>query len=102
MPLDALSGEVRRLERAAWIVLTAAFAAVLGAWVMGYALERPILRLAQATAAIRNLDLATEVSIEGVCAASACGSRVLVVRFIHPSRSVNCASSVGPSAASFL
>jgi adenylate cyclase len=68
MPLDALSGEVRRLERAAWIVLTAAFAAVLGAWVMGYALERPILRLAQATAAIRNLGLATEVSIEGVCA----------------------------------
>ncbi len=103
MPLDALSGEVRRLERAAWIGLTAVFAAVLGAWVMGYALERPILRQAQATAAIRNLDLATEVSIEGVCAdASACGSRVLVVHFIHPSRSVNCASSVGPSAASFL
>ena len=83
--LDALSGEARRLERAAWIGLTAVFAAVLGAWVMGYALERPILRQAQATAAIRNLDLATDVSIEGIAPDRGCLREPRSCCALHPS-----------------
>jgi len=57
MPLTDLTGEVRRLERAAWIGLAAVLAAIAGAWLMGHAVARPILRLARATAAIRDLDL---------------------------------------------
>ena len=59
MPLEDLTGEVERLERATWIGVTAVLVAVAGAWFMGSAVERPILRLARATAAIRNLDLAS-------------------------------------------
>ncbi|WP_343074110.1 adenylate/guanylate cyclase domain-containing protein [Microvirga zambiensis] len=57
MPLADLTGEVVRLERAAWLGFLAVLAAVGGAWFMGHAVARPILRLAQATAAIRDLDL---------------------------------------------
>jgi adenylate cyclase len=56
MRLEELTGEVRRLERASWIGLVAVSLAAVGAWFMGSALGKPILRLAQATAAIRNLD----------------------------------------------
>ena len=63
MPLKDLTGEVERLEQAAWIGLTSVLAAVAGAWFMGYAVGRPILRLARATAAIRNLDLAGRPSL---------------------------------------
>ena len=59
MPLEDLTGEVERLARATWIGVTAVLAAVAGAWFMGSAVEKPIRRLASATAAIRNLDLAT-------------------------------------------
>ncbi|WP_245435625.1 adenylate/guanylate cyclase domain-containing protein [Microvirga calopogonii] len=57
MPLADLTGEVRRLEWAAWIGLAAVLVAIAGAWFMGHAVARPILRLATATAAIRDLDL---------------------------------------------
>lgn len=57
LPLEELESEVRRLERAAWIGLAAILAAVAGAWLVGYAIGKPILRLARATAAIRTLDL---------------------------------------------
>ena len=57
MPLADLTGEVRRLEWAAWIGLAAVLVAIAGAWFMGHAVARPILRLARATAAIRDLDL---------------------------------------------
>jgi class 3 adenylate cyclase len=57
MPLKELESEVRRLEYAAWIGLAAVLAAVAGAWLVGYAIGRPILRLARATAAVRTLDL---------------------------------------------
>jgi adenylate cyclase len=57
MPLEALGNEVRRLERATWIGLASIIAAIAGAWLVGYAVGRPILRLARATAAIRDLDL---------------------------------------------
>ena len=57
MPLEQLRSEVRRLERAAWIGFVSIFAAITSAWLVGYAVGRPILRLARATAAIRDLDL---------------------------------------------
>ena len=57
IPLEQLGSEVRRLERAAWIGFVSVFAAIAGAWLVGYAVGRPILRLARATAAIRDLDL---------------------------------------------
>jgi adenylate cyclase len=65
MPLEELGGEVRRLERATWIGLAAVLGAVAGAWLMGYAVERPILRLARATAAIRDLDLGSARPLGG-------------------------------------
>ena len=65
MPLEELEGEVRRLERATWIGLMAVVAAIVSAWLMGYALERPILRLARATAAIRNFDLGSARQLGG-------------------------------------
>ena len=65
MPLEELRGEVRRLERATWIGLAAVLAAVAGAWLMGYAVGRPILRLARATAAIRDLDLGSARPLGG-------------------------------------
>ena len=58
LPLVELESEVRRLEHAAWIGLAAVLAAVAGAWAIGYAIGKPILRLARATAAIHTLDLA--------------------------------------------
>jgi adenylate cyclase len=57
LPLEELASEVRRLERAAWIGLASVLVAVAGAWLVGYAVGKPILRLARATAAIRTLDL---------------------------------------------
>jgi adenylate cyclase len=65
MPLEELTGEVRRLERATWVGLTAVLVAVAGAWLMSHAVERPILRLARATAAIRNLDLGSARPLGG-------------------------------------
>jgi class 3 adenylate cyclase len=59
MPLEELGSEVRRLERATWIGLASVLAAVAGAWLVGYAVGQPILRLARATAAIRDLDLSS-------------------------------------------
>lgn len=59
LPLEDLRGEVRRLERASWIGLASVLVAIVGAWVVGYAVGRPILRLARATAAIRDLDLSS-------------------------------------------
>ena len=56
LPLAELENEVRRLERAAWVGLLAVLAAVACAWLVGYAIGKPILRLARATAAIRTLD----------------------------------------------
>jgi len=57
LPLAELESEVRRLERAAWVGLFSVLAAVACAWLVGYAIGKPILRLARATAAIRTLDL---------------------------------------------
>jgi class 3 adenylate cyclase len=59
MPLEGITSEVQRLERATWIGVMALLSAVAGAWLLGSAVERTILRLAQGTAAIRNLDLAS-------------------------------------------
>jgi class 3 adenylate cyclase len=56
--LEELEIEVRRLARAAWIGLAIFLVVVAGAWFAGRSIARPIQRLAQATAAIRNLDLA--------------------------------------------
>jgi len=57
LPLAEFESEVRRLERAAWVGLFSVVAAVACAWLVGYAIGKPILRLARATAAIRTLDL---------------------------------------------
>ena len=65
LPLEELESEVRRLEHAAWIGLAAVLAAVAGAWLVGYAIGRPILRLARATAAIRTLDLTAARPLAG-------------------------------------
>jgi adenylate cyclase len=58
-PLEELGSELCRLERATWIGVVSVLAAVAGAWLVGYAVGRPILRLARATAAIRDLDLSS-------------------------------------------
>jgi adenylate cyclase len=55
-PLEELESEVQRLKYAAWLALAALLAAVCGAWLVGYAIGKPILRLAGATSAIRTLD----------------------------------------------
>ena len=65
LPLDELGGEVRRLEFAAWLGLAAVVAAVAGAWLVGYAIGKPILRLARATSAIRTLDLTSARPLAG-------------------------------------
>jgi class 3 adenylate cyclase len=65
LPLEELESEVRRLELAAWIGLAAILAAVAGAWVIGYAIGKPILRLARATAAIHTLDLTAARPLAG-------------------------------------
>ncbi|MGH6893218.1 MAG: adenylate/guanylate cyclase domain-containing protein, partial [Dongiaceae bacterium] len=65
LPLEELESEVRRLEHAAWIGLAAVLAAVAGAWLVGYAIGKPILRLARATAAIRTLDLTAARPLAG-------------------------------------
>ena len=65
LPLKELESEVRRLENAAWIGLASVLAAVAGAWLIGYAVGRPILRLARATAAIRTLDLSAARPLVG-------------------------------------
>ena len=62
--LEELRGEVRRLARAAWIGLGIFVVAVAGAWLAGRAIGRPIKRLAQATAAIRSLDLSNASALE--------------------------------------
>jgi adenylate cyclase len=59
MRLEELGSEVHRLERATWIGLVSILAAIAGAWLVGYAVGQPILRLARATAAIRDLDLSS-------------------------------------------
>jgi adenylate cyclase len=59
LSLEELGSELRRLERATWIGVVSVLAAVAGAWLVGYAVGRPILRLARATAAIRDLDLSS-------------------------------------------
>lgn len=65
LPLDELESEVRRLEHAAWIALGAVLVAVAGAWFVGYAIGKPILRLARATSAIRTLDLTAAQPLAG-------------------------------------
>jgi adenylate cyclase len=65
MPLEELGSEVRRLQRATWIGLLSILAASAGAWLVGYAVGRPILRLARATAAIRDLDLSSARPLGG-------------------------------------
>lgn len=58
LPLTELETEVRRLENTAWIALFAVLTAIACAWLVGYTIGKPILRLARATAAVRTLDLA--------------------------------------------
>ena len=65
LPLEELESEVRRLEHAAWIGLASVLAAVAGAWAIGYAIGKPILRLARATAAIHTLDLTAARPLAG-------------------------------------
>ena len=65
LPLVELESEVRRLEHAAWIGFAAILAALAGAWLVGYAIGRPILRLARATAAIRTLELTAARPLAG-------------------------------------
>jgi adenylate cyclase len=65
LPLAELESEVRRLEHAAWVGLLAVLAAAAAAWVIGYAVGRPILRLARATTAIRTLDLTAAHPLAG-------------------------------------
>ena len=65
LPLDELESEVRRLKHAAWLALGAVLAAVAGAWMVGYAIGKPILRLARATSAIRDLDLSAARPLAG-------------------------------------
>ena len=65
LPLDELGSEVRRVEQAAWLGLAAVLAAVAGAWLVGYAIGKPILRLARATSAIRTLDLTAARPLAG-------------------------------------
>jgi adenylate cyclase len=64
-PLEELESEVRRLKYAAWLALGAILAAVAGAWVVGYAIGKPILRLAGATSAIRTLDFSAARPLDG-------------------------------------
>ena len=65
LPLDELGSEVRRVEHAAWLGLAAVLAAVAGAWLVGYAIGKPMLRLARATSAIRTLDLSAARPLAG-------------------------------------
>jgi adenylate cyclase len=65
LPLEELESEVRRLQRAAWIGLAAVLAAIACAWLVGYAIGRPILRLADATASIHTLDLTAARPLAG-------------------------------------
>ncbi|CCF00988.1 putative adenylate/guanylate cyclase (plasmid) [Sinorhizobium fredii HH103] len=65
LPLDEIGSEVRRLEHAAWLGLGAVLVAVAGAWLVGYVIGKPILRLAGATSAIRTLDLTSARPLAG-------------------------------------
>nr|WP_048655327.1 adenylate/guanylate cyclase domain-containing protein [Sinorhizobium fredii] len=65
LPLDEIGSEVRRLEHAAGLGLGAVLVAVAGAWLVGYAIGKPILRLARATSAIRTLDLTSARPLAG-------------------------------------
>ncbi|WP_072379209.1 adenylate/guanylate cyclase domain-containing protein [Rhizobium tibeticum] len=65
LPLDEVGGEVRRLEQAAWLGLAAVLASVACAWLVGYAIGKPIMRLARATSAIRTLDLTAARPLAG-------------------------------------
>ncbi|KQW77835.1 adenylate/guanylate cyclase domain-containing protein [Ensifer sp. Root127] len=65
LPVDEVGGEVRRLEQAAWLGLAAVLAAVTCAWIVGYAIGKPILRVARATSAIRTLDLTAARPLAG-------------------------------------
>jgi adenylate cyclase len=65
LPLDELESEVRRLEHATWLGFGAVLVAVAGAWLVGYAIGKPILRLARATSAIRTLDLTAARPLTG-------------------------------------
>jgi adenylate cyclase len=65
LPFDELGSEVRRLEHAAWLGLAAVLLVVAGAWLVGYAIEKPMLRLARATSAIRTLDLTAARPLAG-------------------------------------
>jgi adenylate cyclase len=56
-PLSELDLEARRLEAIAWLSLSILVVAILISWLIGLAVGRPVQRLANATAAIRNLDL---------------------------------------------
>ena len=53
------------LQYAAWLGLAAVLVAVAGAWLVGYALGKPILRLARATSAIRTFDLSNARPLAG-------------------------------------
>lgn len=65
LPLEEFEGEVRRLRYVAWIGLAAVLAAVACAWLVGYAIGKPILRLARATVSIRTLDLTAARPLAG-------------------------------------
>jgi class 3 adenylate cyclase len=63
-PLSELGQEARRLETIAWLSLSILAVAILISWLIGRAVGRPVQRLANATAAIRNLDLAEAKEFE--------------------------------------
>ena len=65
LPLDSIGGEVRRLELVTWIGLAAVLAAITAAWMIGHAIEKPILRLARGAEAIRRLDLGAARRLDG-------------------------------------
>jgi len=65
LTLVEVGSEVRRLEQAAWLGLAAVLAAVACAWLVGYAIGKPILRMARATSAIRTLDLTAARPLAG-------------------------------------
>ena len=65
IPLNEIGSEVRRLETVAWIGLATVLSAVAAAWLIGRAIERPILRLARGAEAIRRLDLSAARPLDG-------------------------------------
>mgnify|MGYP001392194745 CR=1 FL=1 len=65
LPLDSIGGEVRRLETVTWIALAAVLAAIAAAWLIGQAIEKPILRLARGAEAISKLDLTNAQRLDG-------------------------------------